>query len=498
MERTITKSVRALRDYYEVVPRFVYVTIYRDDTGSLVYEVLEPPLTEEEKKIVNLIAESLRDKILRERVPPNVIYDQKLSEEYIRGEVSKIMSKLKLNISREQLDKLLYYIVRDAIGFGKLDPLMRDDNIEDINVNGPGRPVYVWHSRYEHLKTNIVFESSEELFNYVVKISQMVGRNISSANPILEGLIGGFARVEIALSDVSPLGHTISIRKFRREPLTVVDLVRLGTLSPEAVAYLWLMIDLRRNIVILGPTGSGKTTLLNALLYLIRPEMRIVTVEDARELNIPHEQWVALVTRPSFSPQVREITQYDLVKLSMRIRPDYVIVGEVRGEEAYVLFQALASGHSGLTTIHAETPESAVLRLLSRPMNVPPIQLSMAHALVTIHRLRARDMVVRRVVAIDELVDVRRRRPVFRTVFRYDIAKDSIERVSESHHLGEAAKIMFMSPEKLREEYLRRTDLIRAMAHHKFRDPSTVFRIIRSYYLRPEDTYLRVSSGVLP
>ena len=494
---------KVLKDYYAIEPGRVYALIHYDDSGTLVYEVIEPPLTEEDKKILSTLVDKIRERIFRMRtVPIEIIYNKSREkiEKIITEEIEKTTKELKLDLTSSQLDKYLYYIKRDIVGFGKLDPLMKDPYIEDINVNGPGRPVYVWHAKYEHLKTNIVFETAEELYSYIVKISQLVGKNISSANPILEGLIANYARVEAALADIAPLGHILNIRKFRIEPFTVIDLIELGTLSPEAVAYLWLMVDYRKNIIILGPTGSGKTTLLNALLYLIRPEVRIVTIEDTREISIPHDQWVALVTRPSISSQVREITQFELVKMSMRIRPDYLIVGEIRGEEAYALFQAFASGHAGLTTIHADSISAAILRLISKPMNVPKPLLKLANIFINIQRIKVDEKITRRVVEICEFSEYKSK-PEFITMFRYNVLKDYLEMITpieESKIFKEISREKMLTIVELKKEFIRRKELLKSMVKYRFRDPSTVFRIIRAYYRNPEDTFHKVLSGILP
>ncbi len=496
-----SKSAILLRDVYSVIPGFVYVIIYRDEKeGVLVYNVVEPPLTDEDVKNLELIGEFVRDIIMKDRKILDDVLTGRTSfpEERLERYVKDAIKKLKLDIPDSVLRKYMYYIMRDVVGFGKLDPLMRDPYIEDINVNGPGRYVYVWHSYYEHLRTNVKFETAEEIYNYIVKISQIVKRNVSSANPILEGLIGNFARVEAALSDIAPLGHCINIRKFRTEPFTIVDLIKAGTISAEAAAYLWTVIDYKFNVVIIGPTGSGKTTLLNSLLYLIRPEVRIVTIEDTREINIPHEQWVPLLTRPSFNPQVREITQFDLIKVSMRIRPDYLVIGEIRGEEAYALFQAFASGHAGLTTLHADTVEAAIMRLTTKPMNVPKRLLRMAHVFCNIQRVRIFDRIVRRVIEIKEFRGFENGKPRFITPYKYNPLTDRVEKYEESELLKEIAEVRLVPYENLINEVQRRKEILEAMARYNFRDPATVFRIFRSYHINPEDTYFKVISGVIP
>ncbi len=241
--------------------------------------MVEPILSDNAGKVLAKSRELLR---MSGALPGN---DQ--LNEYLRSLVNDAMNKLRIKLSDDELRSVMYYLMRDTAGYGKVDPLIRDDYIEDININGPNRPVYVWHSRYEHLRTNITL-SNDELSSLVVKISQRVGKNVSSAYPILEGLLPEGLRVELGLRDVSPYGPpVITIRKFKANPITIIDLIIEGVISAEAMATLWFMLENGISMIIIGPTGAGKTTLLNALLFLIRPEARIVTIEDTREINIP-------------------------------------------------------------------------------------------------------------------------------------------------------------------------------------------------------------------
>jgi flagellar protein FlaI len=273
-------------------------------------------------------------------------------------------------------------------------------------------------------------------------------------------------------------------------------MVKMGTISADAVAYLWLMLDYGRNIVIVGPTGVGKTTLLNALLYLVRPDAKILTIEDTREINIVHEHWQALVTRPSRAEGVRDVSAFDLLAIAMRSRPDYVVVGEVRGEEAYVLFQAFGSGHSGATTMHAETIEDAVRRLLTRPMNVPPMLVGLAHVFVRILRVKVGNSIVRRVVEIAENMGVARGgRPRLHYVFRWNPEKDALEPVEESRHLETIASTRFVSLDFLKAEYRRRRELIAAMVERGYSAPHIVAKVFTQYHLNPEAALEAVKAG---
>ena len=486
----MTEKDIELIDEYEIIKGLVNVVIVRDrTTGLYLYNVIEPTLSDNASKVLMKSRELLR---MSDKLPEgnNV-------EVYLRALINETMSKLRIKLGDDEIRNVMYYLVRDTAGYGKIDPLIRDDYTEDVNINGPNKPVYVWHSRYEHLRTNITL-SNDELNSLVVKISQRVGKNVSSAYPILEGLLPEGLRVELGLKDISPYGSIITIRKFRANPITVIDLIIDGVIKADAAATLWFMLENGINMIIIGPTGAGKTTLLNALLFLIRPEARIVTIEDTREINIPHEQWVPLVIRESETPGVRNVTAYELVKVSMRIRPDYLVVGELRGEEAYVFFQGLASGHTGLTTIHASSLNAAVRRLLSRPMNVPPALIPLANVFILINRVKVSGRIARRVIDISELLDVSRDGLRVNTLFRWSKDKDDIIKLSDSALIADLIRMGKVLQEEVDGELKRRTEVMVAMAKYGFRSPEAVFRVTRNYYVDPERTHKTVISGELP
>jgi flagellar protein FlaI len=484
-------EVLKVLDQYEISD-LVRAVVYLDKEGFRRYRAVEPPLSREEvetlarlKRAIQNVGE-VRDGVLR--------LARERRAEYLEELAKRAVAEFKIKLDERTWGKMMYYLRRDLLGYGVLDPLIRDQYIEDVHVDGPG-PVYIWHSRWESLKTDVVL-SPDDLDGYVQRFSALVGKSISYADPILEGMLPEGFRVELAAPPISPRGPSFVIRKYFVVPITLVDMVKMGTISADAVAYLWLMLDYGRNIVIVGPTGAGKTTLLNALLYLIRPDAKIFTIEDTREINIVHEHWQALVTRPSRAEAVRDVSAFDLLAIAMRSRPDYVVVGEVRGEEAYVLFQAFGSGHSGATTIHAETIEDAVRRLLTRPMNVPPMLVGLAHVFVRILRVKVGNSIVRRVVEIAENMGVARGgRPRLHYIFRWNPEKDALEPVEESRHLETIARTRFVSLDFLKAEYKRRRELIAAMVERGYSTPYIVAKVFTQYHLNPEAALEAVKAG---
>ncbi len=336
-------SWRVIESYYVYKP-FVKVTIAETPEGP-VYYVEEYGLTVEDKLVLDKLTQILMDEIR----PPTKPEEIKDLRSYVFEEAKRIAEKYrtKLGLVGTRRLKLLYYIERNLIGYGPIDPLMRDPNIEDISCNGTNVPIYVWHRKYESIPTNITFLDDEYLNEFVMKLAHMAGKHISIAFPIVDAMLPGKHRLAATFGrEVSVKGPTFTIRKFRERPFSPVELIMGGTLNSLMAAYLWTLIEHAKTAMIAGGTGSGKTTTLNAISLFIKPGMKIVSVEDTPELNLPHPNWVQLTTRESYivgGGAGTEIRLFDLVKLSLRYRPDYIIVGEVRGEEAFVLFQAMAS-----------------------------------------------------------------------------------------------------------------------------------------------------------
>src|SRR2546427_57182 len=289
---------------------------------------------------------------------------------------------------------------------------MRDPGIEDISADGVGKPIFIYHRKYENLETNITFAKDEELDNIISRLAHMAGKHVSTAFPVVQGTLPGRHRLAATFRrEISPYGGTLTIRKFREDPLTIIDMLNLNVISYGLAAYTWLLLENRATAIVAGATGSGKTTLLNAVLTLTKMSAKIVTIEEGQELNIAHLNWTALVARQSYGMGQESGTEaglFDLVKATLRMRPDILVVGEVRGEEAYVLFQALSTGHGGLCTLHADDVTSAIQRLTSKPMDVPAFFIPFPDLIFTVRRSAmppagGGTRGVRRVLSVDEV-----------------------------------------------------------------------------------------------
>jgi flagellar protein FlaI len=473
---------------YPVYEPFAYINIVEDPEGRVIYEVQEASLTPEEERLYNDIKEHL----IWELKPISRLDIDVAS--VIKKTARRIISEFQIKMTRTPSltwAKIMYYIERDIIGYGVLDPIFRDPYIEDISCNGPRKPVYVWHRRYESIPTNIVFESEEELDNYVVKLAHMAGKHISVAYPVLDAIIPGGHRLAATFKrETSTSGSTFTIRKFTETPLTIVDLLNFGNMSPQLAAYFWLAMDYKLTTLILGVTGAGKTTVLNALATLLRPTYKIVTIEDTPELRLPHENWVQLVSRPSFvGSGVGEISLFHLVKLSLRYRPDVIIVGEVRGEEAYVLFQAVATGHSGMTSIHAEYIDAAVKRLTSPPMNIPESYIPLINLALVVKRVQRRDekgriKPVRRVTNVWEIWDF----GDYREVFTWNPLEDRHEAVRDLHEslvVRKVREFTGLSEDEILAEMDRRRMVLEWLMKNKITAYRDVALYIHNYYKNP-------------
>jgi flagellar protein FlaI len=487
------------KEFYPVNEPFGYVGIsIEKQSGKLSYLTVEPTMTDEEKQTLTRLKTILKEEA---SVSLPVLKDETLVESYLTDHIRKAIKAYKLNVPDDAVGKFIYYTKRDFLGYGILDILMKDQNIEDISCIGTGIPIYVWHRYYESLPTNVVYSSKEELDSFITRLAYKAGHQISVSRPILEGALPEGFRVHLTLDEISKRGDTFTIRKIRASPFTIIDLINFGTVSPKMAAYFWILVENLRSIILAGATASGKTALLNSIATFIRPEMKVVTIEEVRELFF-HENWIPMVTRPSFQLGVEEVTLFDLLKSSMRQRPDYIVVGEIRGEEAYTLFQSIAVGHGGLCTIHAENVETVEKRLLTRPMNIPPMLIPMMNAIALVERTKIRDITVRRVLDVSEITgvdDVTGRARLLK-IFEWDHERDSftflIKRASDSYVFKRIAELRHVSMDDLVSELDKRENIVSWMARRNIKGYDDVANVVRMYYLNPEEIHNRARMEV--
>jgi flagellar protein FlaI len=485
-------------DKYPLYEPFAHVAIVQNPKiGEYKYILDELQLDPLERSVYNRILEILLAEI---ESPKEEILDPR---KFFAEEAKKIVDKYRISLGwlpDVSWYKILYHAERDLVGFSKIDPLMRDPNIEDISCDGVNKPVYVWHRNYESIETNLEFENDDELDNMVVKLVHMAGKHVSSAFPIVDASLPGKHRLAVCYRrEVTPFGTAFTIRKFREDPYSIIDLVNLGTFSEEMAAYFWVCLENRASIMVLGGTAAGKTTALNALACLIKPGSKIITIEETAELNLPHDNWVSLIARQSYGlggSSVGEVTLFDLVKTSMRHRPDVLIVGEVRGQEAYVLFQALATGHGGLCTMHAENLDSAVKRLTQKPMDISPAYIPLMNIVLSIQRVHlvkgTEKKAYRRVMNVNEIADYED----YRGVLKWNPAKDEhLPAFDKSLMLSAISERVGTTKKELISEIDRRKDVLHWMRERNIRSYKDVAAIIAEYYARPRQIYEKILAG---
>jgi len=478
---------------YPLIPPYAFAHIFWDkQEKELVYFVEEPQLTQEEKKILNLLEEGIKELV-------NISYIKVKKGEtiinYLEKNIKVILDELNIKITKETYFKLMYYLYRDFVGLNEIQPLMADYFIEDIECNGINYPIYIVHRIYRNLRTNIVFTDVEKLTAFVEKLAQKCGQYISYATPLLDAALPDGSRVNATFTeDITSRGPTFTIRRFTKIPWTPTKLIQLGTASPEIMAYLWILIENELNIMIIGGTGSGKTTFLNSIAFFIPPQARVVSIEDTRELNLQHINWLPAVARSGvglsniLGQKYGEVSLFDLLKESFRQNPDYVIVGEVRGKEAYVLFQGMGSGHPSFGTMHANSVDTMIRRLETPPISLSASLVESLDVVCVIAQTKVKGKDVRRVIEVVEIIRVKEglKGAEVNIPFKWDPKTDSFLFKKESYVFNKISVHRGIPIEELFSELEKRTKLLRKIYNQGIFEFRAVQDIINEYYKDPQ------------
>lgn len=472
---------------------------WADEANSLIYFVNEQKLAEGDLLQIRRIKQVIEEKI-------DISFDSLQTSSamsYLKKAIDAIIVQFGIFVPEDKRTLYEYYILRDFVGFGRLQPLMNDPNIEDISCDGVNIPIFIYHRNplIGSLKTNVVFETKDELDDFVIRLSQKCGRSISVSEPLSEGALPEGSRVQATLgTDIARRGSNFTIRKFTSDPLTPMHLLESGTVNEKMLAYFWYAIENNASILISGPTASGKTSLLNALSLFIKPSLKIVTIEDTPELKLPHTHWVPEVSRQGIvgmgGKTMGEVSMFALLKGSLRQRPDYIIVGEVRGDEAYVLFQQMASGHSGLSTIHADSIEKVVDRLTTPPISLPPILLETLDFVVFIKHIRYRGRYVRRVMEVREIQKYDTKEKEIKTlrVFKWSPKSDQFDTDASSALLKKISIDTGVNEDHVKAELNKRIKIIKWLKENKITDYKDVGRIITAFYTNPDALLEEISA----
>jgi len=484
-----------LENYWVKHPDCSIAIMRSIDSQNLLYYLVEPELEEFEKGLLEKLSEHLRDILSRGKL--NEKHDR---TEMLESNANRLLKIYGIGIDGETRKRLFYYLHRDFIGFGKLDGFMADPNIEDISCDGVKIPIFLYHRRYQNTPSNVSFEE-DELDIMVVKLAQKCGKHISIGSPITQATLPDGSRLEATLGrEVTTRGSSFTIRRFRSEPFSPVDLVNYDTYSVDMLAYMWLIIENNMNFIISGGTASGKTSTLNAFSIFIPPSAKIVSIEDTRELTLYHQNWVPKVTREGMRGRTEsEINMFDLLRSALRERPEYILVGEVRGPEAQVLFQAMNTGHTTYSTMHAGTVQGVVNRLINEPINVPIMMLQALNIVITQGLVFEEGHKIRRCNQIIEItaVDQRTGNLSVNEVFTWSPYKGKYERKTESFMLQKIMKNRGWNSGELEKEINNRIKIIKYLIENGIHRYADVANVIESYYRNPEWVMEKLKNGEL-
>lgn len=471
---------------YMLIPPYASAHIYWDENiNELVYDVEEPLLQDYEKEALEKLEQAML-----ELININVAVENTLeaTTEYIDKTARLLISELNLRINKDTYTRIFYYLFRDFIGLNEVDPLLRDYFIEDIECNGVDTPIYIVHRVYRNLRTNLTYPNIEKLASFVEKLAQRTGRYVSYAQPLLDGTLPDGSRVNATYTkDITSRGPTYTIRKFTKIPWTPTQLISLNTLSPEMLAYFWILIQYHSSILISGGTSSGKTTLLNALAFFIPPESRVVSIEDTREINLPRENWLPAVARTAIGiGKVGEVDLFAILKNAFRQNPNYLIVGEVRGKEAFVLFQGMASGHAAISTMHADSVDTLIRRLQTPPIELSPTLVNSLDCVAIVTHALVNKRETRKLKEIVEIVNVNRDgTALINTPLMWDPSKDVFYYKKQSKVFEKISAKNGVPLEKLQKEFVTRSRLLYELYKQKVFGFEDIQKIINDYYKNP-------------
>jgi flagellar protein FlaI len=489
-------------EFYSVVEPFTYVRIlYNDARSEYIYEGIEPQLSKREEELLTYMKDTLK---------MTLGYDweemsDKDRKEYLEDNIKALIRSRGLKINPNTEDKLRYYVLRDFVGYGPIDLLIQDAEVEDTSCDGVDIPIFIFHRKLESIKTSVIFEDEDELNSFVILLGQRCGRQVSVSQPILDGTTGEGHRVQATYArEVTTRGSSFTIRRFKEKPFTPVDLMGFHSGSPEMVAYLWIAVEHGESMIIAGGTASGKTATLNAIMLFIPPTAKIVSIEDTREINLFHENWIPGVTRIGVGEKGMDgksaggVDMYDLVRAALRQRPNYIMVGEVRGKETYTMFQAMATGHTTYATMHADSVKSMVHRLENPPISCPRILLSALNNVIIQKHARVGTSVVRRIIDLVEIVgfEPETNELITNTVFEWDQATDSFIYKGHSFLYDKIQEMKGMTSEEMREEVERRVEIVNYMVRKNMTNFKEIGTLVSSYYKEPSVAFQKIKKEI--
>ncbi|MCL4328058.1 MAG: type II/IV secretion system ATPase subunit [Candidatus Thermoplasmatota archaeon] len=476
----------------EIVQGLVYSRVFMSkEDRSVKYHLIEPYIDDELSDIIEEVKQRVIDRASFDRLATD---DREKDFEKV---YSGIISELALDFTPAENTVMKYYVRRDVVELGRIQGLMYDQSIEDVSCDGQNVPVFVFHRAHGFIPSNVIFKDEGELNTYVKKIVQDSGKHISISVPIIDATLPDGSRLQASYGRyITSNGPAFTIRKFRSNPLSPVSLIMTGSVSARIMSYLWILTEYGANMMVAGGTGSGKTTLLNAILLFIPPQMKVVSIEDTREINIPHENWIATVTRSGFGAlnkstgkRAGEIDMFDLLAASLRQRPNYIIIGEVRGKEAFTVFQAMSAGRYGFGTFHAEDPKTLIHRLESPPINIPRTLITALDVIIMQSQLSYNNKMVRRATSISEItgLDQATNDIIVNNIFKWTPANDVFTFSGFSYVMNRIAERIGKTESDLEHEAENRERILNKMIEKKFYTYRDVTRMITMFYKDKEE-----------
>lgn len=483
MENNQTESYRVISENIEA-----WVNIKKTSDFVLLYELKSPEIAPGTSALLDRVRTVLLTEI---PIRPSELTDFTSLENLKKRFFDRGMETLKKEIPfvDEKTQKyLIGSLMQDMFGLGKIEFLLEDPNLEEVVINGAKEPVWVYHKKFGWLKTSIRVNSETEILNYANNIGRKIGRQITLLNPLMDAHLPTGDRVNATLAPISTHGNTITIRKFRRSPWTITDFIENKTLSYEVAAWIWLGIQYEMNMIVAGGTASGKTSLLNVFMSFVPPNQRVVSIEDTRELQLPDFlHWVPLTTREPNPEGLGEVSMLNLLVNSLRMRPDRIIVGEIRrAREAEVLFEAMHTGHSVYATLHADTAEQALKRLLNPPIDVPEAVIEALHMMAV--AFRDRRVGIRRMFQLAEIIPKGEKGGAqVNVLYKWKPLKDEIIKENESYRLLEEIRTHTgMSDDEIRDSVKEKSDILKWFVKREIKDLNEIGRLVAIYYANPE------------
>jgi flagellar protein FlaI len=480
---------------YEFITDSGVSKLYKNKKNSrLLYATPIPQLSGKDRDNLEIIREAAT-RLITKKVED---FDSKADmRRYYYARIKEIIeSAPELGIPTSRIPLFTEAVVREMTGYGLLDMMVEDDNLEEVMVIGTKKPVYVFHRKLGMMQTNVYFMTDDEVKTIIDRIAREVGRRVDIQSPLLDARLPDGSRVNATIPPISLEGPTLTVRKFRADPYSVIDVINFKTMTTELAAFLWAAVDgvgaRPANILISGGTSSGKTTTLNVLASFVPENERVITIEDTAELLLPLEHWIRLETRPPSMEGVGEISIDILVKNSLRMRPDRIIVGEVRHKEAFTMFTAMNTGHDGcMGTIHSNSAADTIVRITSPPMSVPILMVSALNFVVVQNRINSRKYgVIRRITEVAE-VYTDRGVPLTKSVFEWDPATDTVKRVNQDTRYEKMLReFTALSKETLDSIIEGRKKFLDDLKLRDIKDLPTVKRELMTYVRKESESIL--------